>query len=333
MNEVIRVRGEIADPELPVGNFDPDSGFTTVVIPVRITRHGPIINDINSQVRELSGEIDAFEVPENFGVALRWTTLEPGLIFPAILELNRAQTWDEFREALRDFNVPSQNVVYADVDGNIGYQSPGNVPVRAKGDGLLPVPGWTDEYEWLGYLSFDDMPRSFNPPEGYIVTANNAVVGPDFPVPISLEWDPGYRAQRIVDMILAQRGPFSKEVIAQMKGDNINLPAQNIIPFLSSVFIEDENARAARDMLFEWDYQQSMDSAAAALYNIYWAELLAATFYDELPPELWPSNGGVTMLAMEALLLQEENRWWDDVSTPDVVETRDQIIERAFNST
>lgn len=331
INEVIFVRGRVEDPELPTGVFDENTGLTTVVIPVRITRHGPIINDINKQARGLSGDVGGFDLPADFGVALRWTALEPSSTFQAILRMNRSQTWDEFRAAARSFSVPSQNLVYADVDGNIGYQSPGNIPVRASGDGLLPVPGWVDDFEWLGYISFDDLPSSFNPPEGYVVTANNAVVGPDYPALLSLEWDRGYRAQRIVDMINAQRGPFSREVIAQMQGDNMNLSAQAIVPFLATLPVEDEGARAARDMLLDWDFQQSMDSAPAAFFNVFWTELLAATFYDELPPDLRPHNNDVTKLAVEQLLPQASNHWWDNVTTPDVTETRDQILVHALS--
>ncbi len=97
--------------------------------------------------------------------------------------------------------MPAQNLLYADVDGNIGYQMPGDIPIRANGDGTLPVPGWTDEYEWTGYIPFEELPYTFNPAEGYIVTANNQVPPCDYPYLITHDWDYGFRAQRIVDMI------------------------------------------------------------------------------------------------------------------------------------
>jgi penicillin amidase len=89
--------------------------------------------------------------------------------------LNRAANFEDFREAAREFAVPAQNLVYADVDGNIGYQMPGNIPIRESGDGRYPVPGWTDDHEWKGYIPFDELPYLYNPPEDFISTANNQV--------------------------------------------------------------------------------------------------------------------------------------------------------------
>ncbi|MCJ7536534.1 MAG: penicillin acylase family protein, partial [Anaerolineales bacterium] len=167
---------------------------------VRYTRHGPIISD-TAYLEEDFSAAAGLELPANYALALRWTALEPNHIFRAIWRFNRAANWDEFREGTRDFAAPAQNLIYADVQGNIGYQMPGNIPIRAKGDGSLPVPGWTDEYEWTGYIPFEEQPFSFNPPEGYIVTANNAVVEADYPYLIATVFAHGYRAQRIVDMI------------------------------------------------------------------------------------------------------------------------------------
>ena len=134
-------------------------------------------------------------------IALKWTALAPSTPFKAIWGFNKAQNWEDFREAARNFHVPAQNLLYADVDGNIGYQMPGDIPMRANGDGTLPVPGWTDEYEWTGFIPFEELPYTFNPPEGYIATANNQVPPLDYPNLITHDWDYGFRAQRIVDMI------------------------------------------------------------------------------------------------------------------------------------
>jgi penicillin amidase len=147
---------------------------------VRLTRHGPIITDVYG-LGEFADE-SGIDIPDNFALAVRWTALEPSCVFCAIWKFNKAQNWDEFRTAASGFAVPSQNLVYADIEGNIGYQTPGNIPIRSEGhDGMLPVPGWTGEYEWQGYIPFDELPFVYNPPEGFIVTANNAVVGPEYP--------------------------------------------------------------------------------------------------------------------------------------------------------
>jgi len=193
-----------------------------VILPVRITRHGPILNGV------VDG-LDAF-------VALRWTALMPGTILGSVLRLDQARNWEEFREALRLWTVPAQNFVYADTDGNIGYQLPGRIPVRAKGNGLLPVPGWTGEYEWVGEIPFDELPSSFNPERGYIITANNRIIPDDYTHFIAAEWDPGFRAQRIETMLTAQP-KVSPEVVADMQLDTSSLPAQAILRALRGVQI------------------------------------------------------------------------------------------------
>ncbi|MBM4422393.1 MAG: penicillin acylase family protein [Chloroflexi bacterium] len=336
ITEIITVAGQVEpDPEHPEtakGIYNPDTDTTTLALNVRVTRHGPIINEVNSAARNLSGSYSGVDIPAPAGIALRWTALaEPSLTFQAILKMNRAQNWDEFRNALRDWSVPSQNVVYADVDGNIGYQSPGLIPIRRNHDGLLPVPGWGDDYEWQGYIPFEELPYSYNPPQGYIATANNAVVGPDYPYIISLDWDRGYRAQRIVDMIIAGF-PITADDIKAMQGDNENLSAREIMPFLSTLAFSDPKLQNGLAYLTAWDFQQHMDSGPAALYNLFWARLVSNTFYDELKDrqDLWPGPGDVTQVAVHSLLQQPDNHWWDNAATANIVEKRDDILTQSF---
>lgn len=165
------------------------NGGEDVTLNVRVTRHGPIINDM----------VDDLTDP----LAFKWTAQEPSRIMQSVLLLNQAQNYDDFREALRYWDIPSLNVVYADVDGNIAYQMPGLVPVRPTSNGLLPVPGWTGEHEWEGWIPYEELPAMFNPDEGYIVTANNAVVDEDYPHLISLYWADGDRAERIRQILQA----------------------------------------------------------------------------------------------------------------------------------
>jgi penicillin amidase len=167
-------------------------GGDPVIEEVIVTHHGPLINTL---------------APDLCGgqpLALRWTALEPDNIFQAVLDMNRAGDCQAFRQALRNWSVPIQNTVYADRQGNIGYSLPGKVPVRAKGDGRVPVPGWTGEYEWTGYIPFEELPHLFNPPAGFIVSANNRVVGQDYPHYLGYDHVSGNRAQRITELIQAQ---------------------------------------------------------------------------------------------------------------------------------
>ena len=148
---------------------------------VSLTRHGPLITDVFGPLKDFQS-LAGIELPEQYAIALSWTALQPLEVVKAILGMNLANNWDEYRQAARDFSAPSQNMVYADVDGNIGYQMPGNIPMRVPGHtGEVPVPGWTGEYDWQGFIPFDELPYTFNPPNDYVATANNAVVGPDYP--------------------------------------------------------------------------------------------------------------------------------------------------------
>ena len=157
---------------------------------VLITRHGPIINVLSP---DFCGEQP---------LALRWTALEPDTMIRGLFSFMRARDCKELHEALKFWTTPVQNVVYADTGGNIGYTFAGKVPIRAKNRGRLPVPGWTDEYEWTGYIPFDSLPHTENPAQGFIVTANNRVVSEDYPVQLDLEPIAGDRAQRISEMIM-----------------------------------------------------------------------------------------------------------------------------------
>ncbi|MCC6187714.1 MAG: penicillin acylase family protein [Anaerolineales bacterium] len=295
-------------------------------LPIRSTRHGPIITDVYG-LQDFAGQA-ALDAANQYALALRWTALEPNRLFQSVFELNRAQDFNEFRAALRNFAAPAQNIVYADVDGNIGYQMPGIIPIRASGDGRLPVPGWTDEHEWTGYIPFEQLPFAYNPTEGYIVTANNAVVGPEYPYLISLDWDKGYRARRIVDLIEAQP-KISPEYVQQMQGDNLNLGAQEILPHLLKLTFDDARLSAASEQLRGWDYQMGLDSQPAALYMSFFNSLVAATFHDEVPEDYWPHGGSDTWQVLSRLVGEPDNAWWDDGGTP-AVETRDDVLHRAF---
>ena len=109
--------------------------------------------------------------------------------------MNEARNWTEFTAALRDFVVPAQNFVYADVDGHIGYYAPGRYPVRASGDGATPAEGWTGEAEWTGWIPFDELPHTFDPPDHFIVTANEKPAPAEYPYAIGGEWTEPYRAR------------------------------------------------------------------------------------------------------------------------------------------
>jgi penicillin amidase len=323
----VEVNGQWQDMELLTETIQVGSG-DPVEITVRSTRHGPLLSDASEKLSKLGTE-GGLSVPKNYGIALRWTALEPSNLFHAILGFNLAQNWDDFRGAASFFSVPAQNLLYADVDGNIGYQMPGMIPIRANGNGWLPVPGWGDEHEWLGYVPFDELPSSYNPAKGYISTANNAVVKPDYPYLITTDWDYGYRARRIVELIEGAPGPIDIATMQKIQGDNQNMSASFLLPVLMQVALNDARLENARGILTDWDMQNHMDSAPAALFEVFRKNLLAVTFQDDLPEDSWLTGGDRSITILQRLVEQPEATWWDDHATPEV-EKRDEMFLKAF---
>lgn len=317
-------------------------GGEAVEITVRVTRHGPVISDTYGPLKDNvdpKSEATPFkdkagiELPQNYVIALAWTALSPNSPFEAIWGFNRAQNWDEFRAAARMWSVPAQNLLYADVDGNIGYQTPGNIPIRKNGDGTLPVPGWDSQYDWTGYIPFDELPYVFNPQSGYIVTANNQADPRGYPYLITKDWDYGQRAARIVDMIVNAPGKIDAAYIQSMHGDSKSLNAEALVPVLLSVNLDPRAASVRDQFLAAWDFQERADSQAAFVFESFWVNLLTDAFKDDLPKNYRPGGGSRWYLVMRGLVQKPDSPWWDDKSTADKVETRDDIFVRAFSET
>lgn len=316
----------------------------TVTIQVRETHLGPIIND--NKLDEETGELTGLNNEDP--MALRWTALDPSTLAQSVLAINEARNWEEFCDALRYWDVPSQNFVYADIYGNIGYQMPGRIPIRAGNhSGLIPVPGWTSEFEWQGYVPFENLPCVLNPEQGYIATANQAVVpleyydklaqelGEGRNYVFSREWDYGYRAQRIVDMLNGE-AKHTIESFQRMQGDNKSLSAEELLPYLADPDIEDSELADARDWLLEWDYQFDRESPQAVLYTHFWARLLDNLFNDQLlnvkldDEDIQAYGTDTDMRAIYLLMQEPDNAWWDDVRTANTIEMRDDILLRSF---
>ena len=309
---------EVITETLHVAGSDP------VEHTVYLTNHGPVIGSVYGL--EDFAENTTLEIPENYALALRWTALEPRCVFCAMWKINKAQDWGEFRKAAQGFTVPSQNLLYADVEGNIAYQMPGNIPIRsAEHDGMMPVPGWTGEYEWQGYIPFEELPNTLNPPEGYIITANNAVVGSDYPYMISKEWDHGFRAQRLLDLMNAAPNPITMDYIKQMQGDNHEKMAESLVPVLTQIEFTDPDLENAQKMLSEWDYQAEMDSAPAALFMVFWQNLITNAVQDDLPDDFHVGVGSQSREIFRQLVNSPEDPWWDDSTTAEK-ETLEEIF-------
>jgi penicillin amidase len=332
---------ETVDPADPTHYLGPDgtslpftvrteqiavSGGAPVGIEVRETVHGPILNDVDKRL------IDSPLM------ALRWSAIHPDAApdrtYEAILGLNTAADFDDFRAALSLFGSPSQNFVYADVDGHIGYQLPGFVPVRSDpGDrGDRPVQGSTGDGEWLDRIPYNELPWALDPVDGWIVTANNAVVDAGYPRFLGQEWDPGYRAERIIDLINnhAQDGLTVPEM-GLIQTDTAPLRARDVVLWLDPALPATPDGATIADRIATWDGRCTLDSTGCAAYMAWEYRVLRDIFDDELGPLARDYVGSPwSWVALEQLIQDPESPWWDDTTTP-AVETADPIALRAMD--
>lgn len=324
------------------------AGAQDRTITVRSTGRGPIISDSTADESVVAVGKDA-PVPapgqdppgtiaprgDGYAVALRWVALDPTPIFDAIGIVNTAQNWDQFRAGAQLLTVPSQNLIYADREGNIGYQAPGTVPIRSGYNGHWPVPGWESKYDWNGTIPFDQMPRTFNPAQGWITTANEQVAPNGYPWPVQSDRVAyGARAVRINDRIaqVVNNGKMTVAQMGQIQMDNGNELAAFLVPKFSDVTGLSEGAAAAVNLLSSWDYQQPASSAEGAFFNVFYKQLSDRMFNDELEEGAVAANDGDRFWeAIRVLWDAPNDPWWDDVSTTEV-EDRDQTITNSLNA-
>ena len=247
-----------------------------VKIQVRQTLDGPVISDV----------IGAFDQP----VALRWTALDPDdASYESFLRVNYARDWNTFKDAFRTYVAPALNMLYADRLDNIGSLGVGRIPVRTKGEGRRPVPAWTDEYAWKGYIPFEDWPQRFNPEEGYIVSANNKPVGPDYPYFISADWAPPNRARRIEQLLqdkLSKGELISLDYVGRMQGDTTDLGVRGLLEYLKRVPPNGPEQQKALGYLRDWQGDMALDSQAAAIFYV-WARHLREELFSAKLKDHW----------------------------------------------
>ncbi|MFS0853373.1 penicillin acylase family protein [Microbacterium sp. 179-I 3D4 NHS] len=272
------------------------AGGDDIELTIRSTVHGPIISGLTDDFTAIADDpapglaAGATPAPEGeqaeYAVSLRWTALDPGTAATAVFGLSTAQSFDEFRAAAALFDVPAQNLIYADTDGNIGYQTPGRLPIRGAGDGWMPQPGWDSSYDWTGFIPFEELPVAYNPGSGYIVTANNAIVTDDYDYFLSRDWDYGYRAARIAHMIerRAATAPLTADDMRDIQMDGEMWIGKRLASAMEDVDVSGAGPREAVDLLRTWDAQNSASSAAAAYANVLWSTLVRNVFADREQP-------------------------------------------------
>ena len=305
-----------------------------VTITVRSTRHGPLISDVDDDAADAGSTAAAATAgaesdATSYAVALRWTALQTGRTMDAIFGINEATNWRQFHRAAKHLDVPSQNLVYADVDGHIGYQAPGRIPIRRLGDGRWPVPGWDPRYEWVRDIPYRQLPSVLDPKQGYIVTANQAVIGRKYPYRLTSDSAYGYRSQRIIDL-LKGKDQLTVDSMADLQKDTYNANAALLVPYLLDIKLPGGYYRSGQKLLQDWDFTQPADSGAAAYFNVVWRDLLALTFHDQLSESVWPDGGERWWEVVSKIIDDPNSSWWDDVTTDDIVETRYDILRQAL---
>ncbi len=296
VRETIRVKGK--DP---------------VTVDILVTRHGPLVSK-----------------PGEKALAARWTFPDGLQPVRAGYLLIKAGNIRQVKEALRYWELPSQNFVFADSDGHIGYWCCAAVPIRSRGNGLLPVQGWTGQDEWHGYVPFDERPHLIDPPEGFIATANGKMTGDDYPYPVSMYWEPSDRITRI-RQLLQGRAKLGLKDVQQMHRDVYCPLAAELVPRLLTVLdkaLGPEQAPALRALLKAWDYRMTKDSAAACLYEVTYRKLMDRLFKDELGQALHVRYLKTTSLpprAIRRILRQGASAWADDVNTPQEEDLEDVL--------
>ncbi len=312
IREEIRIRGE-------------DEPRT---ITVRSSRHGPLMSDVDADLREVGGDPVDRSRP-HYAVSLSWVALTPGRTMDAVFALDQAGDFSQFREAAALLSAPSQSLVYADRAGHIGYQLPGTFPRRGLGDGQTPAPGWDARYDWRGTVPFAELPYVYDPPSGYIVAANQPVIGRQYPHVLGSEYSYGWRSQEIDDR-LDQNDDLTLDSAEDVFYDDTVRVAADVVPALLKVNVADPWDLEGQRTLVGWDYSAPAGSAAAAYFNVVMHDILKLTFRDELPETRWPTGGDRWYAVVSTLMKQPRNAWWDDVTTKDRVETRDDILLAAM---
>ena len=274
-------------------------GGDEVNLDVVITRHGPIISSlVPGETRQL---------------ALKWIIYDPTASHISFFEVDSAQNWQQFRAAFSKFGAPGQNVVYADVDGHIGYQATGLIPIRASGDGSLPVPGEDDAHEWTGYVPFDQMPSVYDPPSGIIATANGRITPDGYPYTLSTEWDAPYRTERIYKLLGANKKLTAADMLniqTDVVSEFNRFLAQRFVYAVDHAARASARAKNAADLMRNWDGTMGIDLVAPTIVSNARIQLQEMLLRPRLGDELrkqyaWP----MSPVWLESVLSHQPERW------------------------
>jgi len=294
-------------------------------IKIRETVHGPVISDIHSQLKHAKTV-----------VSMAWTGHHKTNEIKALIDMAYIKNWDDYSKIIEQIGVPGQNIVYADVDGNIGWRPAVKIPIRIEGNSLLPRPGHTGEYDWSGFVPFDEMPYLLNPSSGFIVTANNKTIDDTYPYYISNQFAPPSRAVRFTEMVKAADN-ITVDDVKRMQMDWLSPQAREISRYFIHARRGNErgNLKIAYDMLAEWDFVEAPQSSAALVYHVAFNRLLENVYGDELSLvgegilKAFVAMPMVPIRSLLAMLRSGESVWFDDMQTEEV-ESMQTILRKSM---
>jgi penicillin G amidase len=305
-------------------NYKDGKNMSSKDIEVRITPHGPIINDIEDGLGKAP-------------ISIRRVEAETKSVSEALYGFSTATDWKEFRKALSNYEAGPQHFVYADVKGNIGYIGAGKCPVRSNSDGLMPNPGWDGRHEWKGYYPFAKMPMEFNPAKGFIATANNKPVKGRYPIPLREYWEGPYRAERITELIESKTRLKPKDM-AEMQLDVKSNLAARLVPQFTKIL----NASVKKeeipylDELLKWDFQTKAESTGATIYEVMITRLKYEIFHDEMGDKLFEkfaSDKTASINLMVDIIFNKPDSIFLDKAETDQKETLGDAVQASFRYT
>jgi penicillin G amidase len=299
-HEIIRVKNTFGTRDVPLN--------------VVVTRHGPLVTSLFDR--------------EKRPLALKWTLYEPeGITFP-FFDVDSAQNWDEFTRAFSQFGSPAQNVVYADVDGHIGYHATGKIPIRASGDGSAPMPGNDNAHEWTGFIPFDQLPSVFDPPSGILATANGRIVADDYPHVISNEWGPPYRTERILRVLEMKQKLTPADMLAlqtDVHSEFDQFCAERIVYAVDHFSKASKRTREAAEVLRKWDGAVVGNAVAPSIVSATRREFVRMLLEPRLGAD-WLQYRWFNQSAwIENTLLRQPERW-----LPPNYQTFDEVLATAL---
>ncbi|MBI4546873.1 MAG: penicillin acylase family protein [Ignavibacteriae bacterium] len=303
----------------------------SITITVRSTHHGPIINDAHPSRKHAYNDTLTHLVP----IAMRWTGFDVSDEFYGFYLINRASNHLEFEKGLRELTVPGQCVVYADVHGNIGFWTAGHVPLRGKRNPFLPVSGQAGDVEWHGFVPFERLPKLWNPVRGNIVSANQNIADANYPSYLSHLWEPPYRSQRIVDLLLTAE-KFNDEDFKLFQQDVTSYHGRELTPYIIRAFERDTvlspSVKAMLEYFRNWDFRCTQSDIATTIFNMFFVRLLHNIFEDEMGNDVFDDFvyfSAIPYRVASQLITLESSLWFDDIRT-ERIETREDMIRKSI---